>query len=84
MSLKMRRIDLEGRSAADHVDVTVEPSNKVGDGVDGVYVGVNDHYAVSESDVVRSEPVVALLEENFETSLATSDALIDHVMLLAK
>ena len=83
-SLTMARIAPEGRPKGDSINVTVEPSARIGDGQLGVYVRVNDHYSVESSSPETGQRLMGLIEENFETSLKRSDGVIDHVMSLEK
>ena len=83
-SLTMRQMNIDGRAAKDQINVTVQPSNRVGDGIDGVYARVNDHYAIDETVQRPGEYLMTLLEENFDGSIEHSDTLIDHIMSLAK
>ena len=80
-SLTMTQINLHGRSSDDKINVTVEPSNRVGEGRDGVYTHVNDHYALDNAD--STQGLMELLERSFERSLKRSDGIIDHIMSLA-
>ena len=83
-SLTMTQVAIEGRPAGDHINVAVEPSKRVGDGVVGVYVRVNDHYAADET--VGSDFSVKLmetLEKDFDSSLGRGENIIDHIMSLA-
>ncbi len=82
-SLTMTRLDPEGRPPGSRINVTVEPSNRIGDGSTGIYVRVNDHYAArdSESQMATSD-IVTMLEMNFDGSLRRADQIVDHVMSL--
>lgn len=80
-SLTMTQINLGGRSPEDKINVKVEPSNRVGEGRDGVYAHVNDHYASDKSG--SSQGLMEMLERNFESSLLRSEGIIDHIMSLA-
>lgn len=84
-TLNMRQLNPEGRTAGGQINVTVEPSNKVGDGLLGVYVRVNDHYVIknTESQTATSE-IVKLLEDNFAGSLQRANKIIDHLMSLTE
>ncbi len=83
-SLTMSQIDPEDRLKGGRVNVTVEPSKRVGSGRTGVYVSVNDHYQIDHSDPRSCEVSMKYLEENFENSMRRSADIIDHVMSLAK
>ena len=83
-SVTMTQVNIEGRSVDDKINITIEPSNRVGVDVDGVYARVNDHYAVTAADGRPTEHLMDALERNFESSLRRSDGLIDHVMSLAQ
>ena len=68
---------------AGHVTASVEPSVRL-PGSAGIYVHVNDHYELPESQVGASETLTRHLAENFEKSLATCDRVISDVMSLAE
>lgn len=82
-SLTMTQVNPEGRPSGGRISVTVEPSQKVGDGRDGIYVAVNDHYVISDRNAQSSGSMIELLSRNFEKSAKHSEGLIDHVMSLA-
>ena len=82
-SLTMSQLDPPGRAEGGRINVTVEPSNRIGDPRSGVYVLVNDHYPIDETSPTTGRPA-GILEENFDASLKRSDDIIDHVMSLAK
>ena len=84
-SLTMRQVNPEGRPPGGQVNVTVEPSNKIGEDRPGVYVRINDHYTIEnlEGQMATSE-IVTLLEKHFEESLRRADQIIDHIMSLGK
>ena len=83
-SLTMSQIDPHGRPKGGNINVKVEPSNRIGLGGTGVYVGVNDHYVGGEANPESATRLVGLLEENFEASLRRSDGIVDHIMSLAE
>ena len=80
----MTQINPEGRAKGDSINVTVEPSNRVGEGRVGIYVSVNDHYSIESPSPGTAQQLMGLLEENFETSIKRSDGVIDHIMSLEK
>ncbi len=82
-SLTMSQLDPPGRAAGGWINVTVEPSNRIGDPRSGVYVLVNDHYPIDETGPTTGRST-GILEENFDASLERSGGIIDHVMSLAK
>ncbi len=84
-SLTMRQINPDGRPPDGQINVTVEPSNRVGEGHLGIYVRINDHYSIedAESHTATSE-IVKLLERNFDESLQPADKIIDHLMSLTE
>ena len=83
MSLTMSQLDPPGRAVGGRINVTVEPSNRIGDPRAGVYVCVNDHYPIDETSPTTGRST-GILEENFDASLERSGGIIDHVMSLAK
>ena len=83
-SLTMTRLNPEGRPSGGQINVTVEPSHRIGEGRIGVYVRVNDHYTIDNAELETAERLIELFEDNFENSLKRSDGIIDHVMSLAK
>ena len=82
-SLTMSQVDPEGRPKGGRLNVTVEPSNRIGHGRAGVYVRVNDHYSIDDSGPGALERLMELFEADFEASLKRSDVLIDHIMSMA-
>lgn len=83
-SLTMSRIDPAGRPAGGRVNVTVEPSGRIGEGRFGVRVFVNDHYAIDNaSGPGAGGRLMELFTGNFEASLERSEGIIDHLMSLA-
>ena len=82
-SLTMSQVNPEGRPPGGGINVTVEPSNRIGEGRTGVYVSVNDHYEGESANPKNNEVLIELLEDNFQASLDHSEGIIDHVMSLA-
>ena len=82
-SLTMSQLRPEGRMAGGEINVTVEPSVRISDPRLGVYVHVNDHFAIDTAAAGTAERVVTLLEENFDASLKRSEQIVDHIMSLA-
>ena len=85
ISLTMRQVTVEGRPAGDQINVTVEPSNRIPDGAPGVFVGVNDHYTADEPDGQQSSGrLMEILEQSFDSSVARSEDIFDHIMSLVE
>ena len=84
MSLTMSQIEPDGRPKGGQINVTVEPSVRVGKGRTGVNVRVNDHYAIENTNLGTAGRLMDLFEGNFDTSLERSNGIIDHIMSLAK
>ncbi len=83
-SLTMTQVDPERRSKGGRLNVTVEPSRMVGNGRDGIFVRVNDHFVVPDGRDDSTAAVVELLAEHFERSRRRSEEIIDHVMSLGE
>ena len=83
-SLTMTQGAPEGRAKGDSINITVEPSTRIGEGRLGVYVRVNDHYSAESSISGTARHLMELLEKNFETSITRSNGIIDHIMSLAE
>ena len=83
-SLTMTKLNPEGRPNGGQINVTVEPSHRIGEGRTGVYVRVNDHYAIDNAELGTAERLMELFEDNFDRSLKRSNDIIDHIMSLAK
>lgn len=81
-SLTMSQLRPEGRPAGGQINVTVEPSVQVPDGM-GIYVHVNDHYAVDDAVSGTAERLMMLLGGNFGEAMKRAEEIIDHVMSLA-
>ena len=84
-SLTMRQVNPEGRPPGGQINVTVEPSNRIGQDRPGVYVQVNDHYTIEDVESqMGTSKIVELLEDNFDESLQCADKIIDHIMSLTE
>jgi hypothetical protein len=81
-SLTMSQLRPEGRSAGGKINVKVEPSKRLSPGY-GVFVAVNDHYALEDPGPATAERLIAMLLSSFDESLGRSDTIIDHLMSLA-
>ena len=63
--------------------MTVEPSKKIGEDGTGVYVQVNDHYAIEDPKSQNAtNEIVSILEKSFDDSVRLADQIIDHIMSL--
>ena len=83
-SLTMTQSTIEGRPRGDRLNVTIEPSKHVGDGIRGVFVHVNDHYSADDTGrSVVSERLMSTLAMRFDKSLERADGVMDHIMSLA-
>ena len=83
-SLTMSQLRPGDRPLGGRVQVKVEPSNRIGDGRFGVYVQVNDHYAVAGGTADGGAQLMGFLQDRFDASIRRSDDIIDHIMSLAK
>jgi hypothetical protein len=83
-SLRMSQLEPNGRPSGDKINVTVEPSARIGEGRTGVFVNVNDHHVIDETGPRAGTGLMNLLEKNFDESLKRSDDIIDHIMSLAQ
>ena len=83
-SLTMSQLAPDGRPTGSQINVTVEPSNRIRNKQTGVYVRVNDHYAIDDAELGTAERLIDLFDDNFDTSLERSNGIIDHIMSLAK
>ena len=82
-SLTMTQVNLPDRPPGGYLGVTVQSSNRVGEGERGVFVQVNDHYTVEDPDGrTATEEIVNLLEKSFDESIRRAEKIIDHVMSL--
>ena len=83
-SLTMSQVAPHGRPTGGQINITVEPSHRIGKGRTGVYVRVNDHYAIDNAELETAERLMELFEINFDPSLERSNGIIDHIMSLTK
>ena len=81
-SLTMSQSKPTERPLGGQINVTVQPSSRVGGGVSGIYVGINDHYVLGESEPRAAGHSMKILEANFKPSQDRSEAIIDHIMSL--
>ena len=82
-SLTMSQLRPKGRPSGGMINIKVEPSPRIGDG-EGVYVQVNDHYAVTDAASGGVAELMRSLDEHFDESIRRSDDIIDHIMSLAR
>ncbi len=82
-SLTMTQVNLPERPSGGMINVTVQPSAQI-DPASGIYVQVNDHYAMDEAGSKARRLFAKLFKDNFDTSLTRSDGIIDHLMSLAQ
>ena len=82
-SLRMSQLRPAGRAAGGEINITVEPSARIGGERHGIYCKVNDHYTIENTNSETAGEWTKLLEDKFDTSLWRSDKIIDHVMSLA-
>ena len=83
VSLTMRQYQPEGRPPGGQINVKVEPSARIGNGRVGIFIEVNDHYAIDSTLADGRSNLFGFLENGFELSIQRSDCIIDHVMSLA-
>ena len=82
-SLTMTQVNIEGRPSGGQINVTVQPSTRVGKNTSGIYVEVNDHFAIADRDSKSAtSDVVDMLEEEFENSILRAEQIIDTLMEL--
>ena len=82
-SLTMTQVDIQDRPPGGQINVTVEPSTRIGDSKTGVYVRVNDHYPIEDPDSpTATSEVISILENNFDESIRRAEQIIDHIMSL--
>jgi len=61
----------------------IEPSIRIGNGRTGVYMEVNDHYELPGRPTGAGE-IMAILNEKFDSSVASAEKIIDQIMSLAQ
>ena len=83
VSLSMRQSQPEGRPPGGQINVKVEPSVQIGDGRLGIYVQVNDHYAIDTTAADGRGELLGFLEDGFGASVQRANGIVDHVMGLA-
>ena len=83
-SLRMSQLSPEDRPKGGRINIQVEPSNRIGSGRTGIYVGVNDHFAVDSTGPSTAGRLMDLFESEYDVSLSRSNQIIDHVMSLVK
>ena len=81
-SLSMQQRTVDDR-AKGFIQAKVEPSNRIGQELTGIYMQVNDHYEAEKPDeVAGSQEIVDILKDRFEPSLERSKWIIDQIMAL--
>ena len=83
-SLVMSQPIPAGRPEGSAINITVEPSARVGAGQAGVFVLVNHHFAISKASLDSGRSLAELLEQYFEKCEDMSHGIFDHVMSLGQ
>ena len=83
-TLKMSQLKPKGRPPGSEINITVAPSSRIGGGRFGVYVQVNDQFAVRDAEDGGGEQLMRFLEDSFEASIRRSDGIVHHILSLAK
>ena len=82
-SLTMTQVNLQDRPCEGEINVTIQPSKMTGNRETGVYIEVNDHYAVKDGgNQNATSMIIRLVEEKFDASLDRAAEIIDHIMSL--
>lgn len=82
-SITMTQVNIDGRPPGDQLNVTVQPSNRVGEDTTGVFVEVNDHYTVEDPEArTATKEVMAILQASFDASIIRAEHIIDNIMSL--
>ena len=83
-ALTMSRVNPPDRDLGGEININVEPSKRVGaEAGTGVYVGVNDHFALDASGPGNAVQSMQLFSDRFAMSISRSDKIIDHIMSIA-
>ena len=82
-SVTMTQVNPTGRAPGGRVNAIVGPSNRIGQERTGVFVEVNDHFALDDTSSQTGKQFMQLIDSNFDESLIRSDRIIDHIMSLA-
>ena len=83
-TLKMSQLRPKGRPPGSEINVTVGPSHRISGGGLGVYVQVNDQYAIEDAESADGTRLMRFLGDEFEVSLRRSQGIVDHILSLAK
>jgi len=82
LSMTMIRRNLRDREVG-WIQAKVEASNKIGQGRTGIFMEINDHYQLPDpASAVDAMVMIRILQERFDSSLKSSDAIIDQIMSL--
>ncbi len=81
-SITMMQVNPDDRPPGGEINVTIEPSSRIGGGKTGVYVRVNDHYAWERQ--TTDHGIIDLLELHFDKSLKRADKIVNHIMSLTE
>ncbi len=81
-SLMMSQPIPAGRPEGSAINITVEPSTRVGAGQAGVFVLVNHHFAVASANSGNGRSLTELLDQYFEKCEGMSNEIFEHIMSL--
>lgn len=84
LSLTMVQNKLEHRDNG-KIMVKIEPSRKLENADDGIFMEVNDHYAVADAEKsIGCEEMIEILAADFDRSQEMSDTIINGIMDMSK
>lgn len=82
-SLRMSQLHPKEKPQGSAINITIEPSSRIGNGKLGVYVGVNNHFPVDFPGQGSGVFLRDLLASYFDQSLSLSNRIVDYIMSLA-
>ena len=82
MSLTMSQLSSRDRPEGSAVNITVEPSTRVGQGQLGVFVGINHHFSIGSGPADSDRTLQGIFDQYFDSCVGMSNEIFDHVMSL--
>ena len=81
-SLKMSQFSPDDRPAGSAINITVEPSKRMGKEQLGVYVGINHHFEIDSENADSSRSLMKVFDQYYDNCIDMSNEILNHIMSL--
>ena len=81
-SLKMSQLSPDERPTGSAINITVEPSKKMGRDQLGVYIAINHHFQIDTENADSSRSLMRVFDQYYDNCIEMSNEIVDHIMSL--